>query len=55
MKFKAYFINELDHTFTKTFDSGEELERFILSAAEVGTKLISFISIERGNENEKTI
>ena len=45
MKYKAWFINELGHKFSKDFETGEEMEAFILKASEGGTKLTGFISI----------
>lgn len=44
-RFKAWFVNELGHEFSKVFDSGEDMERFIERAADVGTMLTGFISI----------
>lgn len=50
MKFKAWFVNELGHKFSKEFESGEEMERFIERSSEVGTKLTSFINCEIQDE-----
>ena len=45
-KYRAWFINELGHRFTKDFETGEEMEHFIIKASEVGTTLTGFASIE---------
>ena len=45
MKYKAWFINELGHKFSKVFKTGAEMENYIASAIEVGTRLIGFVSI----------
>ena len=44
-RFRAWFVNELGHEFSKDFESGEEMERFIERAADIGTVLTGFISI----------
>lgn len=61
-RFKAWFINELGHEFSKEFESGEEMETFISKASEVGTQMTGFTSettkyIVRslnGNSKERT-
>lgn len=45
MRFKAWFINELGHEFSKEFESGEEMEEFIERASDIGTRLTGFTSI----------
>ena len=45
MRYRAWFINELGHKFTKEFVTGEEMENFITKALEIGTKLTGFASI----------
>jgi len=45
-RFKAWFINELGHEFSKEFESGEELKEFIERASDIGTKLTGFTSIQ---------
>lgn len=45
MKYRAWFINEIGHKFSKDFETGCDMERFIYRAANVGTRLIGFISI----------
>jgi len=44
-RFRAWFVNELGHEFSKDFESGEEMEEFIERAADIGTRLTGFISI----------
>lgn len=42
---RAFFINPFGVPFHKNFSSGEEMEKFIRSAREIGTKLSGFVSI----------
>lgn len=45
MKYRAWFVNELGHKFSKDFETGEQMELFITRALEVGTRLTGFVSI----------
>ena len=42
---KAWFVNCLDKTFVRIFDSYEDFEEFMKRADEVGTKLLGYVSI----------
>ncbi len=44
-KHRAFFINPHGVPFHKDFRTGEEMERFIEKAREVGTKLTGFVGI----------
>lgn len=44
--YRAWFINELGHKFSKEFKTGEAMEHFINKASEVGTRLSGFVSME---------
>jgi hypothetical protein len=48
MKYRAFFINVYGERFSKVFETGEEMERFINSAFEVGTEFTGFINISEG-------
>lgn len=53
-RFRAWFVNELGHEFSKDFESGEEMERFIERAVKNGYPAERYLITKTVSETEWT-